>query len=307
MKNNYSIISIMRLLNFLMHVAICKLCRVKILWTIHNVTSHEKPYSFFEKVVTKLLFIFSDKVTALNNHIKEKITEIYGFSDIVLMKQGLYEGCYANSISRKDARQQLGLDEKDFVLVFLGVIEEYKGIDVAMQAMDELDDNTIKLVVAGRLDRNTAYGANVHEMAAKNKNIILFDKFIPDDEVQVYFKAADYSIYPYRRTGNSGPLYITLAFGTPTIIRGAGGTPEVVELNPKVAILIGQPEKSEILLAIRKARSTKIEDKEFNIFREKLSWKSLEKEILQVFDDLQDDGRAYKNMRQVNRGMFHRE
>ena len=286
MKNNHAIISILRLMNFLMQVSICKLCGVKIVWTIHNVTSHERPYSFFEKVVTKLLFIFCDKVTALNNHIKEKITEIYGFSDMALMRQGLYEGCYANTMTRTEARQWLGLSDDDFVLVFLGVVEEYKGIDVAMQAMDEVADDSVKLVVAGRLDRDTAYGAKVYESASRNKNIILFDNFIPDDEVQIYFKAADYSIYPYRRTGNSGPLYITLAFGIPTIIRGAGGNPEVVALNPNVAILIGQPEKGEIAQAIRKARSTEVEDREFNVFREQLSWKSLEKEILQVFDEL---------------------
>lgn len=285
MKNNYAIISMIRLMFFLIQVSICKFCNVKILWTIHNVTSHEQPYSFFESVVTKLLFIFCDKVTTLNNYIKNRMSEIYGFSDMALMRQGLYEGCYADTITRKEARQRLGLADDDFVLVFLGVVEEYKGIDVAIQAMDEIADESVKLLVAGRLDRNTAYGAQVSESASRNKNIILFDNFIPDDEVQVYFKAADYSIYPYRRTGNSGPLYITLAFRIPTIIREAGGSSEVVALNPNVAILIGPPEKSEIVQAIRMARSTKVEDMEFDVFWEKLSWKSLEKEIIQIFDE----------------------
>jgi beta-1,4-mannosyltransferase len=294
MKNHYAIISCTRFMYFLLQVLICKLCGVKILWTIHNVASHERPFNLFEKAVTKLLLVFSDRVTTLNNHIKDKIKEYYGFSDIFLMRQGLYEGCYANTVTRKEARHRLGLGDKDFVLVFLGVVEEYKGIDVAMEAMDEVSDDSVKLVVAGRLDRNSMYGSRVYELAMSNKNIMLFDKFIPDDEVQVYFNAADYTIYPYRRIGNSGPLYLTLAFGVPTIIRGAGGISEIIELNSKVAIQIGQPEKSEIAQAIQKDRETKVDSKEFTVFREKLCWENLENEILQVFEALQNDGARRK-------------
>ncbi|MFA7059647.1 MAG: glycosyltransferase [Pedobacter sp.] len=290
MKSHFAVISCLRFINFLIQVFICKLFRVKILWTIHNVASHERPDSIFEEVVTKLLLVFSDRVTATNNHIIHKITENYGFSDISLMRQGLYEGCYANTLTREEARHKLGLGEQDFVLVFLGGIEEYKGIDIAMEALDEVSDDSVKLVVAGRLDRDTAYGCRIHDLAIKNKNIILFDKFIPDDDVQIYFKSADYSIYPYRRIDNSGPIFLTLAFGVPTIIRSAGGIPEVIKLNPKIAIEIGQTDKSEIAQAIRKARETIVKEVEFKVFREKLGWKNLEDEVLQNFDALQETG-----------------
>jgi glycosyltransferase involved in cell wall biosynthesis len=294
MRSHFALISSARFLNFLVQVFICKLFGVKILWTIHNVASHDRPDSVFEKIVTKLLLVFSDRVSATNNHIKDKISGNYGFSDIFLMRQGLYEGCYANTVTRGEARHKLGLREQDFVIVFLGGIEEYKGIDIAMEALDEVSDDSVKLVVAGRLDRDTEYGSRIHDLAMKNKNIILFDKFIPDDDVQIYFKAADYSIYPYRRIDNSGPIFLTLAFGVPTIIRSAGGIPEVINLNPKVAIEIGHPEKSEIAQAIRKARDTKVEEVEFNVFREKLGWANLEDEILQNFDALQENNTKCK-------------
>jgi glycosyltransferase involved in cell wall biosynthesis len=221
------------------------------------------------------------------------MARLYRFGKIRFLRQGLYDfGC--KDTTRQEARHQLGLAEEDFVFVFLGVIEDYKGIDLAMEAMEEFCDDPVKLVVAGRLDRNSAYGQRVLELAGKNSNILLFDGFIPDQDVHLYFKAADYSIYPYRRVDNSGPIYLTLSFGTPTIIRGIGGIPEIVQLNPRVAIILDQVDKEEIVRAISKARSTRVDKSEFDIFREKLCWSHLEYEILQVFCALQPNGNRCK-------------
>jgi glycosyltransferase involved in cell wall biosynthesis len=286
MKRHSALISCARFLNFLFMVSLCKLCGVSILWTIHNVASHEQPDTIIGNAVTRLLLRFADSVTAVNNHIRREIARLYRFGNIRFLRQGLYDFGRRDT-TRQEARHQLGLDEEDFVIVFLGVIEEYKGIDLAMEAMKEFCDDPVKLVVAGRLDRNSAYGHRVLELAEKNSNILLFDGFIHDQDLHLYFKAADYSIYPYRRVDNSGPIYLTLSFGTPTIIRGIGGIPEIVQLNPRVAIILDQADKEEIVRAISKARSTRVDKSEFDIFREKLCWSHLEYEILQVFCALQ--------------------
>lgn len=269
-------------------MALCKFSRIKILWTIHNVSSHDCPGCFFEVLVTKLLLVFSDSVAALNEHIKKSISNRYGIKNIDLMRQGLYENCYANEVTREMARQHFGFDNKSFILLFFGVIEEYKGIDIAIEALDIVSDGKVKLVIAGRLDKESEYGIHINELAEMNENVFLFDKFIPDDEVQFYFKAADYTIYPYRRIDNSGPLYLTLTFAVPTIIRSAGGIPEILKFNPKVGITINHVDKVEIAQAIKKARLMKIESTEFTVFNDVLSWKNLENEIIDCFKKLEN-------------------
>jgi glycosyltransferase involved in cell wall biosynthesis len=270
----------------LFSLALCKISGLKIVWTIHNAESHTRPGSFFEKLVTRILLFFADKVTALNNHIRKVMEERYDFNNIFLLRQGLYEGCYANTITREQARQKLGLEKNDFVLLFLGKVEEYKGIDIAIEALDLVADDSVKLLIAGRINRSLPYGAHVIELAAKNKNIIVHNNFIPDDDVQIYFKAADYSIYPYRRIDNSGVLFLTLTFSVPTIMRGAGGITEIFDLNPKAAILIDHADKHEIARAIKKARTTRVDSSEFAVFNQELSWKNLEKEITDCFNSL---------------------
>jgi len=289
MQRHYAAVSLARFVLFLWQVLVCRFFGAKILWTVHNLHSHERPGGFFEKVVTKLLLSFADRVTALNGHIRDEIARSHGRLDVPLLRQGLYRGCYPDTVTRGEARRRLGLADDDFVLVFLGVIEEYKGIDLAMEALAELADPAVKLVVAGRLDAESPYGRKVRDLAWKTPGVLLIDRFVPDDEVQLYFRAADYSIYPYRRIDNSGPLYLTLAFGVPTIMRSAGGIPEILALNPKVAVPVAAAERGAVAAAIHTARERRVADAEFDPFREKLSWQQLEGELLQVFHGLQDE------------------
>jgi hypothetical protein len=69
-------------------------------------------------------------------------------------------------------------------------------------------------------------------------------------------------------------------------MRGAGGITEIFDLNPKAAILIDHAEKHEIARAIKKARTTRVDSSEFVVFNQELSWKNLEKEILDCFKTL---------------------
>jgi len=286
MRKQFAFISSLRFVNFLFLLIVCKLSGINILWTIHNVASHRNPGGFFERAVIRLLLNVADEVTALNENTKRAICELYGFHEIDLMRQGLYERCYADTVTQEKARKYLGLDEEAFVLLCLGRIEEYKGIDIAIEALEMTDDG-VKLVVAGSLDRGSRYGAYVVRLAEKNKNVLLFDRFIPDDEMQFFFRAADYTIYPYRRIDNSGPLYLTLTFGIPTIMRGAGGVLETLKLNPGVAIVIDDLEIHTVAEAIKKARTMRIASEEFVVYKETLNWASLEQEIMQCFNKVQ--------------------
>lgn len=287
-RRRSAIISFLRVVYFLAALTMSKLGGVKIIWTIHNVSAHDCTGSCFETFVTKILLRSADKVTALNTHIRNTVSTRYGCRDISLMRQGLYERCYTNTITREQARQYLGLSEKDFVLLFLGSVAEYKGIDIAIEALALLQDDSIKLLIAGPLDRASSYGARVARLAEKSENTVLCERYVPDDEVQVYFNAADYTIYPYRSIDNSGPLYLTLAFGVPTIMRNAGGVSEVLNINPNVWVPISDLNAHNVALAIEEARRRKVDNSEFEIFKEKLSWGKLEKEIMECFEGLQE-------------------
>jgi glycosyltransferase involved in cell wall biosynthesis len=89
--------------------------------------------------------------------------------------------------------------QDDFKLLIVG--EFYEGRDDILQLIEELN-------VADR--------------------ILLMDRYVPNEEVEKYFRAADVGILPYESATQSGIIQIAHDFGLPVITTNVGGLPEVV-------------------------------------------------------------------------------
>jgi glycosyltransferase involved in cell wall biosynthesis len=60
--------------------------------------------------------------------------------------------------------------------------------------------------------------------------IILKTKFIPDEEMETYLKAADVLVLPYKDIFQSGVLFLGYSFGLPVIVTDVGSfREEIVE------------------------------------------------------------------------------
>ena len=57
------------------------------------------------------------------------------------------------------------------------------------------------------------------------------DRYIPEESVEVYFKAADALVVPYRRVSQSGVVFLSYGFGLPVIVSDAGALAEAVEVG----------------------------------------------------------------------------
>jgi glycosyltransferase involved in cell wall biosynthesis len=59
--------------------------------------------------------------------------------------------------------------------------------------------------------------------------VIIVDKYIPNEEVGLYFSAADVVVLPYISASQSGIIQIAYGFNRPVITTDVGGLPDVVE------------------------------------------------------------------------------
>ena len=94
---------------------------------------------------------------------------------------------------------------------------------------------SIRLLIAGKVKRGAEdYWRRVDttiEQLHLSLHVRRDIRFIPDDEVEVYFKAADAVVLPYVDIYQSGVLFLALSFGTPVI-----GT-DVRIVNPDLLLL----------------------------------------------------------------------
>jgi glycosyltransferase involved in cell wall biosynthesis len=144
----------------------------------------------------------------------------------------------------------LPIGDHDKVLLFFGFIRNYKGLDIALQAMADqrIRDLGIKLLVAGEFYEDAA---PYHELIARlriESSLLLRTDFIPDSEVREYLCAADAVIQPYRNATQSGVTPLAYHFEKPMIVSNVGGLAALVP-HEEVG-LVAEPEPAAMADAI---------------------------------------------------------
>lgn len=112
------------------------------------------------------------------------------------------------------------------VILFFGLLREYKGVDVLLEAFNRIDASAgAELWIAGmpRMPMEP-----LRELAARAPGTVRFlPRFIPDPEIPALLRRADVLALPYREIEQSGVLHAGLAFGKPMVLSDVGGFSEV--------------------------------------------------------------------------------
>ncbi len=130
----------------------------------------------------------------------------------------------STSEDKTKARQDLGICHKDFVLLFIGELKAYKGLDILIEAIELTNDsykNAITLIVAGKVEDD-----EMHPLLNKIENLpiksIINTTYIPDEDFSRYFTAADCVTLPYKRISQSGILLTAISNCRPVIVSDIG-------------------------------------------------------------------------------------
>lgn len=217
---------------FLLQVAAARLLGKRIVWTVHNLvpheTSHEEIMVFFTRWFAKL----TDRLVVHTELAGKLAGEKLGVeeSKISVIPHGNYIGSYENTVGRNRAREKLGLENDTRVLLFIGRIRPYKGLDRLIDIMDTLREKNIHLLVAG-FTADDRYAVSMQEKISGKPNITLYMDFIPKDEMQYYLNAADIVVLPYTNIFTSGSTWLAMSFGKPVIAPAVGELAEIIDGN----------------------------------------------------------------------------
>ena len=195
-----------------------------------NIIPHEK--RFFDTPFSKYFLPVLDGAVAMSRKV---LGDLQNFPISKPVKKTgyhahpLYDN-FGRSVSKSEACESLGLDENKRYILFFGFIRNYKGLDILLEAMSLLPESLkdVNLLVAGEYYEDSApYDEIIAQKQLENR-IELHTKFIPNDEVRLYFSAADIVAQPYRNATQSGVSQIAYHFETPMIITNVGGLSELV-------------------------------------------------------------------------------
>ncbi|MQL49815.1 glycosyltransferase [Photorhabdus khanii] len=163
----------------------------------------------------------------------------------------IYNGVDINKFRPADSavRTRLGISDKTFLLTFAGRLVGWKGMHVAIDAMAQLQDKDVKLLIIGvgedlkRLEKRVA--------ALRLEKQVIFHPPVGHDQLPEYYAAGDAGIFPSIGDEAFGiTIAEAMACGRPVIASYIGGIPEVVGNENKSGILVTPGDVSAIVDAV---------------------------------------------------------
>lgn len=193
---------------------------------------------------------------------------------------------YGVKLSPEIARKRLKLDPNYSYLLFFGFIREYKGLDLLLRAFadERLRKFQVKLLVAGEFYSNPDPYLNLIKELKLETEIELRTEFIPDDEVNLYFSAADIVVQPYKSATQSGVTQIGYHFEKSMLVTNVGGLPEIIP-DGRIGYVVN-PNSQEIADALVDFYENKrklVFEKNIQEEKKKFSWEAMVRTISDVY------------------------
>lgn len=196
---------------------------------------------------------------------------------------------YGAVISRKQAVEALGLSPDFQYLLFFGFIRDYKGLDLLLEAMadDRLKNRPVKLIVAGEYYGNQERYETLIKRFNLEEQLVLRTDYIPADEINSFFCAADIVVQPYKTATQSGVTQIGYHFDKPMLVTDVGGLAEII--SDKKSGYVVPPRSEAIADAIvdfYDGHREKAFVEETRKLKKKFSWDNLTTKIMEVYKEI---------------------
>jgi D-inositol-3-phosphate glycosyltransferase len=237
-----------------------RLLRKRIILTALNVNTRKRDGrdSWFNRLSLSIQYRLCHHILVHTAAMKDELVADFGIDSprVSVIPFGINNTSPTTTLGRREARERISLDSGEKTLLFFGQIGPYKGLEYLIAAMSELakEDKDLRLVIAGRIKPGYASYWNAIRgeisRAGLRKRIIQHVRFIPEAEVEIYFKAADVVVIPYIEIFQSGVPFLSYSFGLPVIATDVGSLRNDI-VEAKTGFLCRRADAADLARAIR--------------------------------------------------------
>jgi len=215
---------------------------VPVVGLLDNVVPHE--HRLGDRMLTQMFLNSCKYFVVMSSSVKADLASFNRTRPRKLLYHPVYDH-FGEKLSMEEARKHLCLSMDDKVILFFGLVRNYKGLDILLEAVAKMPQREhVKVLVAGEFYEDKAHCLSIIKTHGLENNVIIRDEFIPEDEVKYYFCASNIVAQPYRTATQSGVTQIAYHFETPMLVTDVGGLAEIVP--NKVVGYVCKPEPQVI-------------------------------------------------------------
>lgn len=225
-------------------LALARLRGRKIVLTLHNIQPHEG--GRWQHWLYRCVFRFAHHFIVHAERNAQELVSIYPPAEgrVSVVAHGLLSVAATRELTSEQARRELGLPLDRPVILAFGNIRAYKGLDVLLRAFRRLLNagQEATLVIAGQPWNGFQSFQDIIDELDLDAHVHTWLEFVPDQQVEALFAAADLAVFPYRHfEAQSGATTLALSFGVPILVSDVGGLSDLVD-DPRAVVPPNDPE-----------------------------------------------------------------
>lgn len=205
-----------------------KLAADKLVLTVHNVVPHDRDTAALRQSLAALYRV-PDVLVVHTLAARRRLEDEFGIASdrIHVMEHGLDDLVVRSPEEIAATRASLGYGSAHKVVLFLGWVRRYKGVDLLLDACADLPPSTRVLIAGNCID--LAYKDQIeHRIESRGLREMVRWEFgyLAEERVSALLSAADVLVMPYRHIDQSGVLFAALSHGVPVVAFDVGSLRE---------------------------------------------------------------------------------
>jgi len=210
----------------------------KIVFTAHNVNDAKRDANDSElnRLTLRLQYRFSDHIFVHTEKMKSELQEEFGVPGrkVTVIPFGINNSVPDTELTPEQAKAALSIRPAEKTILFFGRIGAYKGLKYLVDAFLHISTPTsdYRLLVVGQTKRGSeGYLAEIQQTIDRSpyaERVTRKIEFVPDEDTELYFKAADVLVLPYTQIFQSGVIFLGYSFGLPVIATDVGSFREEI-------------------------------------------------------------------------------
>ena len=192
---------------------------------LHNVIPHEKRKS--DDILNRYYLKKNDGFIVLSDTVKNQLLHYLPNANYLQTPHPVYNH-FGEKLDKNLAKNQLGINPNRKVILFFGFIRKYKGLDILIEALANIQEPYSLLIAGESYDDFNEYQKLLDAFNIRDEKICSHVHYITDQDVKLYFSASDICALPYRSATQSGIAAVAKHFEVPMVVSPVGELPNEV-------------------------------------------------------------------------------
>jgi len=208
-----------------------------VIYLVHNLLPHER--HFFDLPLTRWAVHKATGMVVLSSNEQQKVEGLFAGKPVVTIPHPLYDFFLEGRLPKDEARKLLGLPLDKYIALFFGIVRPYKGLVHLLEATKRCRDRGLPIltVIAGEFWEDIRPTTDFIAQAGLEQDVVLHNRYIPNEAVNLYFSAADVFVAPYTGGTQSGAVKIAMSYKLPILTTRILATDETIQDYPNKIVV----------------------------------------------------------------------